>query len=238
MVIALFLWLLAVPGLVWIVRFESKPDAVPSGTANHSVPVLLDDSDVQILEPVLALDDQLVSLGSGEGHICGTDTVDPSLPEPAPQRETGIDVLPQMLVPEVGPTCLPMVPQRTEYRTDLPVAIGGNGAAQGTGRDSGRGGDQVSRGLDYAKLIRPVYHVRPVYPDEQIDLEQSKVLVKVLINQKGRVVSAEAQSGQRTYYGICVEAAKHWVFSVPKDIRSQAPFTWHILFYLDPDSSS
>jgi len=37
----------------------------------------------------------------------------------------GVEVLPQMLVPEVPPTLLPSEPQRTSYRTDLPKAIQG-----------------------------------------------------------------------------------------------------------------
>jgi hypothetical protein len=232
---ALPLWLLLLLGMVGL---RSSSQAETSGApVVHSVAMILDYSDFPQEPPPpppVSLDkDETESLGSGEGHINGTDTVDPSLQEVPPQRESGINVLPQMLVPEVPPTYLPSVPMRTDYRTDLPQAVGGNGAAQGTGRDSGRGlGGWGSR---RARTIHPIHKVKPVYPTREIDYDASKVLVKLLINQKGRVLSAEAESGPQKYYEICVKAARNWVFFIPKEMASQAPFTWYIGFTLDTE---
>jgi len=233
---ALPLWLLLLLGL-YGVQSGSRPPESRRAPVEYSVAMLLDDPafpmELPLPPPVELKEEATAPLGSGQDDICGPGTLDLSLEEVPQQREMGIDILPQMLVPDVPPIDLPAMPMRMEHPKDRPKAVGGNGAAEGKGQHSSQGlGGWGSR---RAKTIHPVHKVKPVYPTREIDYDASKVLVKLLINQKGRVISAEAESGPQKYYEICVKAARNWVFFIPKEIASQAPFTWYIGFTLDTE---
>lgn len=61
---------------------------------------------------------------------------------------------------------------------------------------------------------RAILRPQPLYPGPaKITRVQGLVVVRVLVDERGRVAKAEAVCGPPELYGVSVEAAKHWKFT-------------------------
>lgn len=146
---------------------------------------------------------------SGEGHVKGTDSIDPALLRealehrlPGPPGELG----PDGTVPAgEGGRVLP------DLDLSLPKAPGGTGWARGTGRDATRGGKKAEPVHD---LQLVVVHQEPAVSDLAFEDPELKVPVRVLltIGAEGLPTEARATSGPEALYADVLQAAMKWRF--------------------------
>lgn len=166
----------------------------------------------------------------GAGHRDGTDTIDPRLvglkTNTLAMPSDAIDPDALTLSPRADPVFLSLNPA-------LPVQVGGNGLAKGTGRDSARGNGGLLRPLpvhDF-KLVPtrqvPLYH--RLGPGETDRREPTRV--RLLIGEDGVPIAATAVSGPAFLLEKARKAALEWRFEPLSPHGLKPPFVLTLTFY-------
>ena len=90
---------------------------------------------------------------------------------------------------------------------------------------------QPAQGPKKEVMAVPIKMVKPVYPfAAEQDQRQGKVIVKVLVNEKGEVESAEVISGDPIFQRAAMDAAKKWTFEPYQEDGKPTKFSIRLPF--------
>ena len=181
----------------------------------------------------------------GPGHREGTDTIDPRLlsvysPVISLPTETNDPDL-------IGPSPrADMV--SVSLNPALPVQPGGNGASRGTGGDPALGKGGIWH-LEES-VVPPSKDKQAPVPDGQLvpirrqearhiyqrsdwteELAKAAVIVRVVIDEDGRVIQATVLSGPEEMRADVLWAARHWLFERLGKHGLKAPLTVDLIFH-------
>lgn len=172
----------------------------------------------------------------GDGHREGTDTIDPRLvglkANTLAMPSDAIDPDALTLSPRAEPVSLSLNPA-------LPVRVGGDGLASGTGRDAARGNGGRLRPLPVHDFLLVAIRQVPLYhrlgPGETDRKEPTRV--RLLIGEDGVPIEATAISGPAFLLEKARKAALEWRFEPLSPHGLKPPFVLTLTFYPVPKAA-